>query len=384
MSYNYYQQNVPGWGTNQLQFGQPPAPNFQPQPNWGGMDFYNAHAVNPDSSLYDNAWNNVRSYSGSTLEQGVGMHEAKHWHRRAYGGLGELGQMQPAEIGHAAAYEAYRTWIHNSSMYEPLSDDVERQREALTGLAVAEASRLLQFSNRSMDHYARTAASEAAAATASIIFHHVRLFLLPSCSVPNFYQSRERDEGEYHRSRSRSRARHGSFSSSYDDDDPTRQTCVPHLVSRDIAHTLVTDRIRRTQMAGSMSSNVAPIAMPPSMPSGYAAPGGYGASYGAPMQLHGQSSSSYGSSTGMPMAVSQSYTGVPMMGHRQRSTSMSIPYTQAQYPRVQYVQGQQYMMPHSVPQPTTIIVGSGHRKHRKKSKRSRSIDHARYSSSSRY
>ena len=48
--------------------------------------------------------------------------------------------MQPHEIGHAAAYEAYRTWIHNSSIYEPLSGDIERQREALTGLAVAEGT----------------------------------------------------------------------------------------------------------------------------------------------------------------------------------------------------------------------------------------------------
>ena len=50
--------------------------------------------------------------------------------------------MQPHEIGHAAAYEAYRTWIHNSSIYEPLSGDIDRQREALTGLAVAEGSLL--------------------------------------------------------------------------------------------------------------------------------------------------------------------------------------------------------------------------------------------------
>jgi len=48
--------------------------------------------------------------------------------------------MSPSEIGHAAAYEAYRTWIHNSSIYEPLSGDIERQREALTGLAVAEGT----------------------------------------------------------------------------------------------------------------------------------------------------------------------------------------------------------------------------------------------------
>lgn len=51
---------------------------------------------------------------------------------------GALNQMLPAEIGQAAAYEAYRTWIHNSSIYEPLRDDSERQRDALIGLAIAE------------------------------------------------------------------------------------------------------------------------------------------------------------------------------------------------------------------------------------------------------
>jgi hypothetical protein len=66
--------------------------------------------------------------------------------------------MQPAEIGHAAAYEAYRTWIHNSSMYEPLSDDVERQREALTGLAVAEGwYRELNISQTNVPSLAPTA-----------------------------------------------------------------------------------------------------------------------------------------------------------------------------------------------------------------------------------
>jgi hypothetical protein len=46
--------------------------------------------------------------------------------------------MTPEEIGHAAAYEAYRTWIHNQNMQQHFHDDIERQREALTGLAVAE------------------------------------------------------------------------------------------------------------------------------------------------------------------------------------------------------------------------------------------------------
>ncbi|KAF7362066.1 hypothetical protein MVEN_00552200 [Mycena venus] len=383
MNYSYYRQN-PTWGTDQLQFGQPPPPSFQPQPNWGGQDFYNAHAINPDSSLYDHAWNRVRSYSGSAVEQGVGMHEAKHWHRRAYGGLGELGQMQPEEIGHAAAYEAYRTWIHNSSMYEPLSGDVERQREGLIGLAVAEASRLLQFANRGMDQYARTAASESAAATASIIFYH----------------SRERDEGDYHRSRSR---RRGSFASSYEEDDPyasdlrAMSSHFPRHRSRSRHRSHSTSSRHSPLMQYGSMPNVAPMPIPGAVPSGYGgAPAQYGTPYGVPMQIHGQASSyqgsSYGSASGMPMAVNQPYNSVPMvlpMG-RQRSTSMSIPYTQAQYPQVQYVQGVQgqYMMPRMAqPQPTTIIIGgSGHRKHHrsKKSKRSRSTDYPRVYTTARY
>jgi len=354
---------------------------------FSGSDTYR----DPNRSLYDHAWNRVRQYSGSTVEQGVGMHEANHWHRRAYGGLGELDQMQPAEIGHAAAYEAYRTWIHNSSIYEPLSGDVERQREGLIGLAVAEASRLLQFSNRSMDNYARTAASESAAATASIIFYH----------------NRDRDGGEHRRSRSRSRTRRGSFSGSYDDSyasDP--YTSDPYASdrsamssnyprqrshSRHRSHSTSSRhspmmQFPGTQMAGSMASNVAPIPIPSGVPGGYSSSATYGTPYGGgvPMQIHGQNSP-YNSNVGMPMAVSQSYGAAPMalpMGHRQRSTSMSVPYTQVQYPQVQYAQGGQYMIPRSMgaAQPQTIILtGSGHRKHRKKSKRSRSID--RYTSS---
>jgi len=83
--------------------------------------------------------------------------------------------------------------MHNSSIYEPLSGDIERQREGLIGLAIAEATRLLAFSGRSRDSYGRMDASEAAAATASVIFG----------------QSRGVDGG--HRSRSRA----GSFSGNY-------------------------------------------------------------------------------------------------------------------------------------------------------------------------
>jgi len=192
MNYNYY-RNGGGWGTNQYQFPAPLAPNFQPQPSWGGMDYFQAHAENPDLSLYNHAWNRVRNYSGAGGDLGVGLNEARHWHRRAYGGLGNAAQMLPEELGHAAAYEAYRTWMHNSSIYEPLSGDIERQREGLIGLAIAEATRLLAFSGRSRDSYGRMDASDAAAATASVILA----------------QSRGVDGGY------RSRSRAGSFSGSY-------------------------------------------------------------------------------------------------------------------------------------------------------------------------
>jgi hypothetical protein len=42
----------------------------------------------PRRSLFDNAWNRVRGYSDSMeMGIGVGTNEAKHWHRRAYGGI---------------------------------------------------------------------------------------------------------------------------------------------------------------------------------------------------------------------------------------------------------------------------------------------------------
>lgn len=51
---------------------------------------------------------------------------------------GDTNRMAASDLGHAAAYEAYRTWMHSSYLYEPLSGDIERQREGLVGLAIAE------------------------------------------------------------------------------------------------------------------------------------------------------------------------------------------------------------------------------------------------------
>lgn len=43
-----------------------------------------------DRSLFDSAWNRVRDYNYSNYRDhsgGVGIHEARHWHSRAYGGM---------------------------------------------------------------------------------------------------------------------------------------------------------------------------------------------------------------------------------------------------------------------------------------------------------
>ncbi|TEB37535.1 hypothetical protein FA13DRAFT_1752283 [Coprinellus micaceus] len=231
MAYPYYQQVPPGQpGTAQLMLVDhgpihsldsdegrstdyirtPTAPAFQPQSTWGGLDYYRAHAPKLDSALFQHAWDRVRQFDMSTASGlGVGIHEARHWHRRAYGGMNELSVMTPTEIGHAAAYEAYRTWMHNRSMYEPLGPDIERQREGLIGLAVAESSRLLSFAGRSMDYYARQTASDAAAHTASFIFYQ-------SDAANESLRDGQDDEYSYHRGRPGSR--YGDYD--YEDEDP--------------------------------------------------------------------------------------------------------------------------------------------------------------------
>ncbi|KAF7315341.1 hypothetical protein MIND_00048700 [Mycena indigotica] len=378
MSYSHYRQHAPGWGTQNLQFTQPLAPTFQPQPQWGGSDFYNAHAINPNPSVYEHAWGNVRQYTGAPLDIGVGAHEAKHWHKRAYGGLSDLNTLSPEDIGHAAAYEAYRTWISNSSIYEPLSGDMERQREGLVGLAVGEASRLLQFTNRWTDNYAQTAASDAAAATASILFQR---------------KYRDVEEGEYHRSRSRTRR--GSVGS-YDDPYASDLLAVSSGVGRLRSHSRQRSHSRSPMMYPSPGPT-APMAIPTSNGSHYAMGTPYPNTaqqlpiYGQPSPYSAPSvvGQQYGSmpttqiySGSVPMSQSYSVpTVIQVGGARQRSTSMSIPGYTVQ-PQVQYAMPTQY---HHVAaqQPQAIVVGSGHRKHHhhhhhhrsKKSKRSRSTDY---------
>lgn len=52
-----------------------------------------------------------------------------------------LSQILPADIGAAAAYEAYRIYKYRRGrVFDPLGQEVERQREALIAMAVAEGA----------------------------------------------------------------------------------------------------------------------------------------------------------------------------------------------------------------------------------------------------
>ncbi|KAL4243920.1 hypothetical protein ABKN59_010612 [Abortiporus biennis] len=171
MAYRYYQTAYPGWGTSQVQLGAPPIPNIQPLSSWNGSDFYNAFAVNPDPSLYYSITSRLREFAATG---GAGLHEARSWHRRIYGGVVPLTQALPVDIGAAAAYEAYRVWRHHHNvMFAPLNGEIEREREGLIGLASAEATHLWQYSGRPMDTYGLRDALESAAQTAMRISYRV-------------------------------------------------------------------------------------------------------------------------------------------------------------------------------------------------------------------
>ncbi|KAH8093870.1 hypothetical protein BXZ70DRAFT_908994 [Cristinia sonorae] len=171
MAYQYYQSALPGWGQRKVHFGVPPIPNIRPQPHWNGWDYYNAHGINADPSVFFSVMSHVRDHGG---RNGYSHEEAKDWHRRVYGGLTDLTRVLPSDVGAAAAYEAYRMWKHHRrSLYEHLSHDTEREREGLIGLATAEASHLWQYTGRPMDNYGLREALESAALTAYSISNRV-------------------------------------------------------------------------------------------------------------------------------------------------------------------------------------------------------------------
>jgi len=181
--------------------------------------------------------------------------------------------------------------------------DPERQREALTGLAVAEAARLLQYSARPADQYARLAASEAAAHTSSYIF----------------YQSQEDDF------RSRPRYRTGSMDDPYSRDDELLYPSMRGGRSRSAYGGRSLSRHRsysHLDSAGGMGippytapgysgSAVSPVGYGIQQPSAY---GGYAGSQGIPIagtQYPSQMPMSAGSAYGSPMSAGYEY-GAPM------------------------------------------------------------------------
>ncbi|KAI0071789.1 hypothetical protein K474DRAFT_1701409 [Panus rudis PR-1116 ss-1] len=171
MAYEYYRTSYPGWGQQQLNFGAPPIPNIQPQPHWSGWDYYSAHGINPDPSLFYSIMDRIRGYG---LNGGYDKRDARVFHHRIYSGLVPLTQTLPTDIGAAAAYEAYRMWKHHHQiLYAQIGGQREREREGLIGLAVAEATHLWQYSGRSMDTYGLRQALESAAMTAARIAYRV-------------------------------------------------------------------------------------------------------------------------------------------------------------------------------------------------------------------
>ncbi|KAF8904397.1 hypothetical protein CPB84DRAFT_665219 [Gymnopilus junonius] len=390
MAYDYYQQaSRTGWGTNQFQFGAPPQPTFQPQPSWNGYDFYRAHAGTADP---------VREYGGAPAGgMGVGLHEARHWHRRAYGAMNEVHLLAPEELGHAAAYEAYRNWIHNTSLYEPLSGDIERQREALTGLAVAEgmldlfillyklasdsilmrftATRLLQFSSRPMDQIARLAATEAAAHTASYIFYQTRDGESRSRSLyrtapddPYAYDN----EVLYPRSRSVSRSGHGHRSRSRHRSYSQSGGMMPFPGQTYPASGPVSTYPGQLGTYGSYAGSQSALPM---------------ASYGTPYYPNGPMTSTSAYGTPMGMGVSPSYSpsappGVPSYASSSlsvppaypRSRSSSFSYSQAPYMGTPMSTSSMPVQMAGMPGQTIVIHKSRKSKKHRHSKRSRSSD----------
>jgi len=167
--YDYYRQHNPTtWGTQGYSPESPPAPRYQPQPQWRGGDYYRAHNDGiRDSSAFDYVWGRMKSH----VTGGLSRRESQSWHKRVYGGLVDVATMMPAEIGAAAGYEAWRFFDHHRGIYrQPLMDDREREGEALVGLAVGEAEKLWNYTRRHGDKYGKREALETAAAVAMKLY----------------------------------------------------------------------------------------------------------------------------------------------------------------------------------------------------------------------
>ncbi|CAE6486851.1 unnamed protein product [Rhizoctonia solani] len=167
--YDYYRQRNPSaWGRPESLLDSPPAPGYQPQPQWRGFDYYRAHHGSArDPSLFDSVLGRMRSHFRSPISR----RDAEILHRDVYRGMVDVATMMPAEIGAAAGYEAWRFWEHHRGIYrQPLMDDREREGEALIGLAVGEAEKLWDYTRRRRGDHAQREALEVAAAVAMKLF----------------------------------------------------------------------------------------------------------------------------------------------------------------------------------------------------------------------
>ncbi|KAF5351757.1 hypothetical protein D9756_007412 [Leucocoprinus leucothites] len=173
----FYQQPmmIPGPGLNQAPSAHS-QPSVQAGPYWNPQDYSPPRAasftptqvLNNGRSSYDYVAERVRDNPGGP--QSVDLSEAKHWYRQAYQ-QGLLDGLSSWELGHAAAYRAYRILRDDP----PIHGSPGNERETLIGLAVAEASKLIRQSGREREADANTAASETSARTASRIFDQTHI-----------------------------------------------------------------------------------------------------------------------------------------------------------------------------------------------------------------
>ncbi|KAG8835039.1 hypothetical protein FRC17_005661 [Serendipita sp. 399] len=178
--YGYYQQQAPNWASSQFEPLPPPMPTYHPSTNWRGYDYYQAHSGDADrwfvdpftmtSSLFDNVWGRFKSAMGFTT-QGYSRQHAKQIYRRIYGGVADLLECSPEELGAAAGYEAIRLWEYHHNLYQtPLNHDLDREREALGGLAIGEANKLWARADPYRTRRGKRACAEVAMATVQRIF----------------------------------------------------------------------------------------------------------------------------------------------------------------------------------------------------------------------
>ena len=168
---SYYHSNAPDtWGTSNYRFARPREPHYRPTHTCKSHSILICRRSSSPhrrrhrerTGLLSGSLHEPRSVSetrgdlnpyvnlvvhgrilyhrvreGQYDTEGVGTREARHWHRQAYGGFGDIRTLSPRDIGHAAAYEAYRIWIHNRNLSEMRSDYGQR-REAFIAIAIAE------------------------------------------------------------------------------------------------------------------------------------------------------------------------------------------------------------------------------------------------------